>query len=178
MSEVELRNIKILRQKADQEVDVRIPVTGTLVLAWKTLASIKGVEFKQMRVQLIIVHIHQALFLNSSNDFSKFQKFDDAVANRHTYICIWVSGGSSGGAVGYQVRGPRFETSQFFIPPLGLLKLGENKGGEESNGKVPLNALCQKQSGPYSWFSDDWTKRGTHITLLLLISTLVLGLGC
>ncbi|GFO25494.1 protocadherin-15 [Plakobranchus ocellatus] len=28
---------------------------------------------------------------------------------------------------------------------------GESKGGEESDGKLPHNAVCQEQSGPYSW---------------------------
>ncbi|GFN83699.1 tho complex subunit 6 homolog [Plakobranchus ocellatus] len=37
---------------------------------------------------------------------------------------------------------------------LGLLRPGESKGGEESNGKLPHNAVCQEQSGPYSWFPD------------------------
>ncbi|GFN89623.1 LOW QUALITY PROTEIN: reticulocyte-binding protein 2 homolog a [Plakobranchus ocellatus] len=49
---------------------------------------------------------------------------------------------------------------------LGLLRPGESKGDEESNGELPHNAVCQKQSGPYSWFSDAWTKRGTHFTLI------------
>ncbi|GFO39440.1 hypothetical protein PoB_006594500 [Plakobranchus ocellatus] len=43
----------------------------------------------------------------------------------------------------------------------------ESKGGEESNGKLSHNAACQEQSGPYSWFPDAWTKRGTHVTLLV-----------
>ncbi|GFN82768.1 hypothetical protein PoB_000927400 [Plakobranchus ocellatus] len=25
-------------------------------------------------------------------------------------------------------------------------------------------AVCQEQSGPYSWFPDAWIKRGTHFT--------------
>ncbi|GFO05603.1 fatty acid synthase-like [Plakobranchus ocellatus] len=56
------------RYLADHEIDGRIlfPGSGTLVLAWKTLASIKGVEFEQMRVQLTNVQIHQALFLDPS----------------------------------------------------------------------------------------------------------------
>ncbi|GFN76365.1 hypothetical protein PoB_000287100 [Plakobranchus ocellatus] len=53
------------------------------------------------------------------------------------------SGGSSGRAVGYQISGPGFESQS-----------GENKGGEESNGKLPHNAVCQEQSGPYSWLPD------------------------
>ncbi|GFO02678.1 hypothetical protein PoB_002918300 [Plakobranchus ocellatus] len=36
----------------------------------------------------------------------------------------------------------------------------KGKGGEESNGKLPHNAVGQKQSGPYSWFSDAWRKFG------------------
>ncbi|GFN95281.1 hypothetical protein PoB_002178700 [Plakobranchus ocellatus] len=47
---------------------------------------------------------------------------------------------------------------------LGLLRPGERKGGEESNGKLPHNTVCQEQSGPYSWVPDAWTKRGTHFT--------------
>ncbi|GFO39422.1 hypothetical protein PoB_006592700 [Plakobranchus ocellatus] len=34
----------------------------------------------------------------------------------------------------------------------GLIRPGESKGGKESNGKLPHNAVCQEQSGPYSWF--------------------------
>ncbi|GFO11686.1 hypothetical protein PoB_003819100 [Plakobranchus ocellatus] len=45
---------------------------------------------------------------------------------------------------------------------LGLLRPGESKGGEESNGKLPHNAVCQEQPEPYSWLPDAWTKRGTH----------------
>ncbi|GFO18265.1 hypothetical protein PoB_004477000 [Plakobranchus ocellatus] len=37
---------------------------------------------------------------------------------------------------------------------LGLLRPGESKGGEESNGKLPHNAVCQEQSGPFSWLPD------------------------
>ncbi|GFO27469.1 hypothetical protein PoB_005397400 [Plakobranchus ocellatus] len=40
------------------------------------------------------------------------------------------------------------------IHKLDLLRSGESKGGEESNGKLPQNAVCQEQSGPYSWFPD------------------------
>ncbi|GFN76966.1 hypothetical protein PoB_000347200 [Plakobranchus ocellatus] len=50
---------------------------------------------------------------------------------------------------------------------LGLLRSGESKGGEENNGKLPHNAVCQEQSEPYSWFPDAWTKRGTHFTLFI-----------
>ncbi|GFN97326.1 hypothetical protein PoB_002383200 [Plakobranchus ocellatus] len=42
---------------------------------------------------------------------------------------------------------------------------GESKGGEESNGKLPHKAVCQEQSGPYPWFPNAWTKRGTPFTL-------------
>ncbi|GFO27721.1 hypothetical protein PoB_005422600 [Plakobranchus ocellatus] len=45
---------------------------------------------------------------------------------------------------------------------LGLLRPGQRKGGEESNGKLPHTAVCQEQSGPCSWFPKVWTKRGTH----------------
>ncbi|GFN75264.1 hypothetical protein PoB_000177000 [Plakobranchus ocellatus] len=47
--------------------------------------------------------------------------------------------------------------SQFFNAPLcplsikwvaGLLRPGESKGGEESNGKLPQNAFRQEQPGP------------------------------
>ncbi|GFN88606.1 hypothetical protein PoB_001511200 [Plakobranchus ocellatus] len=31
---------------------------------------------------------------------------------------------------------------------LGLLRPGESKGAEESNVKLPHNAVCQEQSGP------------------------------
>ncbi|GFO16673.1 glycoprotein hormone beta-5-like [Plakobranchus ocellatus] len=57
-------------------------------------------------------------------------------------------------AVGYQVRGPRFESqsgsSQFSLllcvhlalnGQLGLLRPREIKGGEENNGKLPHNAV-------------------------------------
>ncbi|GFO45427.1 hypothetical protein PoB_007193200 [Plakobranchus ocellatus] len=43
-----------------------------------------------------------------------------------------------------------------------VARSGESKGGEESNGKLPHNAVCQEQSGPYSWFPDAWIKHGTH----------------
>ncbi|GFO17616.1 hypothetical protein PoB_004412100 [Plakobranchus ocellatus] len=72
------------------------------------------------------------------------------------------SGGSSGRAVSYHVRGPRFEfqsgLSKCFIAPLWppntkwvarSLKTRQGKGGEESNGKSPHKAICQEQSGPY-----------------------------
>ncbi|GFN79989.1 hypothetical protein PoB_000649500 [Plakobranchus ocellatus] len=36
----------------------------------------------------------------------------------------------------------------------GLSRPGESKGGKESIGKLPYNAVCQEQSGPYSWFVD------------------------
>ncbi|GFN84355.1 hypothetical protein PoB_001086100 [Plakobranchus ocellatus] len=66
------------------------------------------------------------------------------------------SGGSSGRAVGYQPGGPRFDSqsgsSQILLcvhPALngylGLLRHGESKGGEESKGKLPHNAVCQEQ---------------------------------
>ncbi|GFO16569.1 hypothetical protein PoB_004307400 [Plakobranchus ocellatus] len=45
----------------------------------------------------------------------------------------------------------------------GLLRAGESKGGEESNGKLPYNAVCQEQPGSYSWFPDAWTKRGYSV---------------
>ncbi|RUS75295.1 hypothetical protein EGW08_016938, partial [Elysia chlorotica] len=50
----------------EHAVDGRMlfPATGTLVLAWKTLAKLKGVEFEQLAVQMTNVQIHQALFLN------------------------------------------------------------------------------------------------------------------
>ncbi|GFO50693.1 hypothetical protein PoB_007719800 [Plakobranchus ocellatus] len=44
------------------------------------------------------------------------------------------------------------------------LLLCVHPGGEESNGKLPHNAVCQEQPGPYSWFPDVWTKRGTLFT--------------
>ncbi|GFO28378.1 hypothetical protein PoB_005488300 [Plakobranchus ocellatus] len=79
-------------------------------------------------------------------------------------------GGLSGRAVGYQskVRGSNPSPGQvnfsllLCVHPalsglLGLLRPCESKGGEESNGKLPHNAVCQEQSGPYSWFSDAWT---------------------
>ncbi|GFO21543.1 hypothetical protein PoB_004804800 [Plakobranchus ocellatus] len=47
------------------------------------------------------------------------------------------------------------------------LRRGESKGGEESNDKLPQNAVCQEQSGSFSWFPDVWTKRGTHLTFCL-----------
>ncbi|GFO49390.1 hypothetical protein PoB_007589500 [Plakobranchus ocellatus] len=88
---------------------------------------------------------------------------------------------SSGRAVGYHVRGPRFESqsgqSQFFIAPLSppiskgwldLLRPGESKGGEESNGKLPHNGVCQGQSGPSSRFPNAWTL----FTFLLLVCEL------
>ncbi|GFO46721.1 hypothetical protein PoB_007322600 [Plakobranchus ocellatus] len=37
---------------------------------------------------------------------------------------------------------------------LGLLRPGESKGGEESSGKLPRNAVCQNQSRSYFWFPD------------------------
>ncbi|GFO27468.1 hypothetical protein PoB_005397300 [Plakobranchus ocellatus] len=91
---------------------------------------------------------------------------------------FWGSGGSPGRAVGYQVGGPRLESqsrqNQFIIAPPCLpiarwiavsLKTRRSTGGEESNGKLTHNAVCQVQSGPYSWLPDAWTKRGTHFTL-------------
>ncbi|GFO35083.1 hypothetical protein PoB_006158800 [Plakobranchus ocellatus] len=78
------------------------------------------------------------------------------------------SGGSSDKAVGYQVGGLRFESqsepSQFSIallcpPSTKRVARGESKGGEENNGKLTHNAVCQAQSGPNSWFPDDWTTR-------------------
>ncbi|GFO03516.1 hypothetical protein PoB_003002100 [Plakobranchus ocellatus] len=41
----------------------------------------------------------------------------------------------------------------------GLIRPSKSKGGEESNGKLPHNAICQEQSGPYSWFPDAWIKQ-------------------
>ncbi|GFN93873.1 hypothetical protein PoB_002037900 [Plakobranchus ocellatus] len=78
-------------------------------------------------------------------------------------MCVCGSGGLSGRVVGYQIGGPRFESqsgpSQFFIVhicvypalngKLDLLRYGESKGGEKSNGKLPHNAACQEQSGLY-----------------------------
>ncbi|GFO00420.1 hypothetical protein PoB_002692500 [Plakobranchus ocellatus] len=40
---------------------------------------------------------------------------------------------------------------------LGLLRPGERKGGEESSGKLPHDAICEEQFGPYFWFPDAWT---------------------
>ncbi|KAK3760848.1 hypothetical protein RRG08_034690 [Elysia crispata] len=53
---------------ADHQVDGRalFPACGCLVLAWQTLASLKGVDFQQMRVRLSNVQIHQAMFLPTS----------------------------------------------------------------------------------------------------------------
>ncbi|GFO26253.1 hypothetical protein PoB_005275800 [Plakobranchus ocellatus] len=51
-----------------------------------------------------------------------------------------------------EVRGSNFSQVNFFAPC------------EESNSKLPHNAGCQVQSGPYSWFPDACTKRGTHFT--------------
>ncbi|GFO44911.1 beta-1,4-galactosyltransferase 1 [Plakobranchus ocellatus] len=52
-----------------------------------------------------------------------------------------------GRAIGYHMKGPRFESQsrpkEFF-----LLESSENKGGEESNGKLPPNAVRKEQSGP------------------------------
>ena len=71
-------------------------------------------------------------------------------------------GGQVSRALDYQSRGLKFEsqsTPKSFSAPcvnpalnvkLGLFRLGENKGVEESNGKVPHNAVCQEQSGSYS----------------------------
>ncbi|GFO10875.1 hypothetical protein PoB_003738000 [Plakobranchus ocellatus] len=74
-----------------------------------------------------------------------------------------ICGGSSGRAVGYQVRSPSFE-SQFGLylyiiapvcppSPKWVARSSESKGGEESNGKLPHDAVYQEQSGPYFWFS-------------------------
>ncbi|GFO39001.1 hypothetical protein PoB_006550600 [Plakobranchus ocellatus] len=70
---------------------------------------------------------------------------------------------------------PRSGLSQFSIAPLcppsikwvawSLKRSGESEGGEESNGKLPHNAVCQEQSGRYSWFPDAWIKHGTHVTI-------------
>ncbi|GFN86643.1 hypothetical protein PoB_001314900 [Plakobranchus ocellatus] len=92
---------------------------------------------------------------------------------------IWRSVGSSGRAAGYQERGPRLELpsrpSEFFIAILSppstkwvarSLSPGESKGGEESNGKLPHNAVCQEQSELYSWFPDTWTGVGPIITFI------------
>ncbi|GFO48927.1 hypothetical protein PoB_007543200 [Plakobranchus ocellatus] len=53
---------------------------------------------------------------------------------------------------------------------LGLLRPGESKGDEESNGTPPHDAVYQEQSGPYSWVPDACTKRGTHFTFTVLKS--------
>ncbi|GFO26688.1 hypothetical protein PoB_005319300 [Plakobranchus ocellatus] len=45
-----------------------------------------------------------------------------------------------------------------------LLTPGESKGGEESNGKLPHDAVCQEQSEPYFRFPDAWTKHGAHFS--------------
>ncbi|GFO43344.1 hypothetical protein PoB_006984900 [Plakobranchus ocellatus] len=81
------------------------------------------------------------------------------------------SGGSSSRAVGFRVGGVRFEfqsmSSQFLIAPLALNgQLGLLRP-RESKGKLPHNAICQKQPGSNSWFADAWTKRGTHFTLYI-----------
>ncbi|GFO08707.1 hypothetical protein PoB_003521200, partial [Plakobranchus ocellatus] len=67
--------------------------------------------------------------------------------------------GSSGRAVYYHVRGPRFESrpgsSHLFIASLcspstkwvaRQLRPSESKGGEESNGKPPQNAVFAKNN--------------------------------
>ncbi|GFN90518.1 hypothetical protein PoB_001702400 [Plakobranchus ocellatus] len=47
---------------------------------------------------------------------------------------------------------------------LGLLRPGESKGGEESNGKLSHNACMPRTIRTYSWFPDAWTKRETQST--------------
>ncbi|GFR95178.1 fatty acid synthase, partial [Elysia marginata] len=52
----------------DHQVDGRelFPACGCLVLAWRTLASLKGRDFEQMPARLSSVEIHQAMFLPKS----------------------------------------------------------------------------------------------------------------
>ncbi|GFO03842.1 odorant/gustatory chemosensory receptor-like 122 [Plakobranchus ocellatus] len=47
-----------------------------------------------------------------------------------------------------------FVVTKEVLITLGLLRPGESKGGEKSNGKLPHYVVCQEQSGPYSWFPD------------------------
>ncbi|GFO39726.1 hypothetical protein PoB_006623100 [Plakobranchus ocellatus] len=81
--------------------------------------------------------------------------FEKKFTNRFYRGTYGRSGGPSGGADGYNVRGPSFESQSGLIAPccppstnglLGLLKLSDSKGGEESSGKLPQNAVCQEQS--------------------------------
>ncbi|GFN92711.1 hypothetical protein PoB_001921700 [Plakobranchus ocellatus] len=88
---------------------------------------------------------------------------------------LW-SGSSSGRAVGYQVRGSGFVSQSdqvnFYCSPvptqLGLLRSGESKGGEESKGKLPHNAVCQEHSRPYSWFPNAWMQLCPSVDVDLL----------
>lgn len=56
------------RYLIDHQVDGRplFPACGSLVLAWQTLAKIKGLDFQQMPVRLSNVQIKQAMFLPTS----------------------------------------------------------------------------------------------------------------
>ncbi|GFS07534.1 hypothetical protein ElyMa_006571700 [Elysia marginata] len=50
---------------------------------------------------------------------------------------------------------------------LGLLRLGESKGGEESNGKLPHYAVCLEKQGPRFLFPYARVEYGTTFTFTL-----------
>ncbi|GFN78367.1 hypothetical protein PoB_000487300 [Plakobranchus ocellatus] len=50
-------------------------------------------------------------------------------------------------------------------------KATPRKSGRGKQWQTPHDAVCQEQSGLYSWCPDAWTKHGTHFTLPSLFQT-------